>query len=82
MNSYEFAYFDSAILEKPDENFPACWTVVKWPALTCSVYGVKIHSGAKLNLKPVCVTHKPVTNGTDKIPGKRAALFGKSKQQS
>jgi hypothetical protein len=33
MNLCEFADLDSAILEKSDENFPACWTVVKGPAL-------------------------------------------------
>ena len=38
MHFCEFARFNPAILEKPDENFPACWTVVKWFALTCSVY--------------------------------------------
>jgi hypothetical protein len=82
MNLSEFTDLDSAILEKSNENFPACWTVVKWPALTCSVYSVKIHFRAKLDLTPLRVTRKLVSNGAGKIPGQRAALVGKSKQQS
>ena len=51
MHFCEFVRFNPAILEKPDENFPACWTVVKWSALTCSVYPIKIHCGRKARLK-------------------------------
>lgn len=29
MHSCEFVGFDPAILQKPDEDFPSCWTVVK-----------------------------------------------------
>jgi hypothetical protein len=76
MNLSEFTDLDSAILEKSNENFPACWTVVKWPALTCSVYCVKIHFRAKLDLTPLRVTRKLVSNGAGKIPGQRALSLG------
>jgi hypothetical protein len=56
MHFCELAGFDPAILQKPDENFPACWTIVKWLDLTCSVYRIKVHSGATLNLNFLCVT--------------------------
>ena len=54
----EFVRFDPAILEKSCENLPACWTVVKWSLLTCSIYPVKIHADAKLKLNPLPVTRK------------------------
>jgi hypothetical protein len=56
MHFCELAGFDPAILQKPDENFPACWTIVKWLDLTCSVYRIKVHSGATLNPNFLCVT--------------------------
>jgi hypothetical protein len=56
MHFCELAGFDPAILQKPDENFPACWTIVKWLDLTCSVNRIKVHSGATLNLNFLCVT--------------------------
>ena len=62
----EFVRFDPAILEKSCENLPACWTVVKWSLLTCSIYPVKIHAGAKLKLNPLPVTRKFVADRTEK----------------
>ena len=66
MHLGEFARFNPAVLEKPDENFPACWTVVNWLALTSSVCPIKIHASAKLTLKPLSVTRKLAANWTDR----------------
>ena len=60
MHSCKFARFDPAILEKSDENLPACRTVVNWSARNSLVYPIKIHAGAKLTLKPLSVTRKLV----------------------
>ena len=76
MHSCEFVGFDPAILQKPNEDFPSCWTVVKWPDLTCSVYRIEIHSDAKLNFKPFCVTHKLVATWTDDHRKARLSSIG------
>jgi hypothetical protein len=83
MNLSEFAGLDSAILEKSNENFPACGTVVKWLGLTGSVYSVKIHFGAKLDSKPLRVTRKLVTDETTRRLRKPSSLlFQPSKRHS
>jgi hypothetical protein len=56
MNFLEFVRVNSAILEKSDENFPSCRTVVKRSARTYSAHRIKIHSGAKLSFQAFLVS--------------------------
>ena len=76
MHFFEFTGFDPAILEKPDENLPACWTVVKWFGLPSSVNPIKIHAGAKLTLKPFSVTRKLVANRNGRRDHYRKEFLG------
>jgi hypothetical protein len=58
----EFVGLEPAVLQKSDENFPTCGTIVQGSALNGSIYGIKIHSGGKLNLKAPCVTRQLVAD--------------------